>query len=314
MHAAVILVTCAIVLSLAARLSDRLGWHHQWSKEGIHEKARTQYAHDVKVLFSVPIHDPWRDTLLHLLSQARYPRSIQFGVILECTSASDADFGNVDADIRSFVRVSHAPAPRDPTDAGKRIRRLVRRFVDGSETMVIFIHPRVQVMRHWDVIASSLLEAESRSTARPVILSAPAASHDGCAGFPTVWCRDSVVRRGTSRLATRPSSKRPRATPSVCWCSEFTAAKPDVLQSWPLKAAASPVAQTVGLHHVVPMVPLVEADPKLEEAILTADPGHPDASSCGAHERIGLTRDADDRERILKYGSSSAARLAVRFG
>lgn len=101
----------------------------------------------------------------------------------------------------------------------------------------------------------------------------------------------------------------------MCWCAEFTAASPRALLTWPAReAGASAVAQSGGadVHHLVAAVPLVDADDRLEAEYVDADAGARGAA-CGPHERVGLSRDADDVERILKFGGSRAARLAVAF-
>ena len=64
--------------------------------------------------------------------------------------------------------------------------------------------------------------------------------------------------------------------------------------------------------HLVPALPLVERNEGLEDDYLDADEGC-EGAACSAYERIGLTRDADDAERIRKFGSSRAARLAIEF-
>ena len=57
---------------------------------------------------------------------------------------------------------------------------------------------------------------------------------------------------------------------------------------------------------------VVDADDGLEEEMRREDDGC-DGAACGPAERTGLTAGASDAERIRKFGSSRAARLAVAF-
>mgnify|MGYP006139570601 CR=1 FL=1 len=313
-HPAVVVLLIAIVTSLAGRAARRLGLA---APVRLPAPTRRGLRH-VKVLLAAPVRAPWRDALLHLLRQAAGP--LRFGVLLECTRPSDAALGELESDLRPIARVVHAraPKPEHARDPARRTRRLVRRFVAGDEGLVVLLDYRVRVMPGWDAACAELLRGTAAACA---VLSAPAAAKDGVPAYPTRRARTphadgSVpVCRGVARRFEAPPAAL--AVPSVCWCAEFTAARPQALQGgrWPARArGASAVAQSedAALHHLVAALPLVDADDRLEAEYVEADAGHAGAA-CGAHERVGLTRDADDVERIQKFGGSRAAKLAVAF-
>ena len=310
---AVCVALVAILMSLVSRAFQRFGFAPISSqRRSQRSRRRRSHHHHIRVLLSVPVRAPWRDAILHMLSQAYAPRNLSFGVLLECTQPSDADFGEVASDLRAFVRVVHARAPRgDAMDPSKRLRRLVRRFVDGDETWVVVVDHRVRLARGWDeIVAATLRDAGVQDA----VLSAPAAACNDRAAFPTRRRRSDGVRiaRNDARLIDAPAALH--ALPSVCWCAEFTAAHPMVLRRWPKQvSSAVGVAEVADLVHVVPAMPLVDKNAALEEEYLDADEGTAHAAY-GPHERVGLSGpQADDAERIRKFGSSRAARLAVEF-
>ena len=162
------------------------------------------------------------------------------------------------------------------------MRRLMRRFVQGDETAVVVLDHRVRLVQGWDATVVSLLSSRTR------VLTAPAAGH----AFPT---RTADGRRGASRAFRTPPALA--TTPAVCWCAEFTAGTPAAL------ATPSP-------RYRVPCLPVVEADERLEaehaDAVVLA-------TSVTKEERVGLSANPSDAERIRKFGSSRASRLAVAF-
>ena len=297
MHLPVVVFLVAVTASVLARGAMRLRPPRPLPGR---ERDRVH----IKVVFAIPIRHDWRDVLMHVLARARYPRRLNFGVLLECTRPEDADLGDVDADLRGIALVEHVRAPRTE-DPARRIRRLARHFVRGDESVVVFLDPRTRVVHAWDATLTTLL----RHAPSQAILSAP--TSDRVPAFPTLRVRSTgSVARAPARAFEGPEA--PVAVPSVCWCSEFTAGRPQAFSGWPRKLAVhSGAAQSVGVH-VVPACTLVEANETLAEALLDDDEGCADMH-CGAHERVGLTRDADDAECIQKFGSSRAARLALEF-
>lgn len=306
LHLVVILV--AILTQMVQRLSRR--WLAPPSDPSASAAPPVGVVAHILVLLSVPIRSTWRESIVHMITQAKAPRNLTFAVLLECTRPSDADLGDdLGSDLRPFARLVHARAPRT-LDPVHRHRRLVRRFVEGDESLVVVADHRVRVARGWDEMCYAALHDTGR--VQQAVLSAPAASRDGTPAFPTRRRRSDgvhVARDAARRIEGPPSV---HAMPSVCWCAEFTAGHPLALRGWSKERSA--VAQTENVHrfHVVPALPLVEEDRRVEEEYLDTDEGCANAPY-GPHERIGLTRQADDEERIRKFGSSRAARLAIQF-
>lgn len=264
----------------------------------------------IKVLFCASSDDNWHDTLWHLVRQSHTPRNLRLCVLLECTSATDIG-SDLDASLRKIAWVEHAPE-KHLTHAQK-VRRLVRRFIRGDETLVVVMDRRVRVRCGWDSDIAKLLR-----TAPPLtVLSSPVpplprTSASITPFFPTLRSRSTGA---TARNSARPFESSPalRCVPSVCWCHEFTVTTSDTLRVWPTAASSSPVANTgtAGTLHVVPSISLLEPDDILAETILDDDEGCD--APCNAHSRVGLTPYADDFERIVKFGSSTFAKLAVDF-
>lgn len=301
MQLPVVVFVIAIAASLLARATARL------RPLVPRERARRRPLCRIKVLFAVPIRKEWREVLWHMISRARHPRRVFFCALLECTAPEDAELGDVDSELRSVARVEHVRAPPSE-DPAHRLRRLHRRFVGGDEAVLVFVDPRARVVDGWDDAVAALVHRSAPGT----VISAPAPSTRAPA-FPTLRVRStgSIARSTARAFAGTPTYA---CVPSVCWCSELTFGRPDAFQSWPLPLARhSAAAQTTRTPpHAVPACPLLEVDDALSEALLDDDEGA-DGMRCGPHERVGLTGDADDAERILKFGSSRAARLAVEF-
>ena len=301
-----VVLLAAVVSSLAARAATRLGLLGRAGTPPSTRAARRGPARDVKVLFACPARAAWRETLLHLLRQARDPRGLRFGVLLECATPEDADsVAEVDSELRGVARVALARAPRDSRDAARRTRRLLRRFVEDDEGTVVVVDYRVRVAPGWDdVVAAALLAAPSGA-----LVSAPAAPvPGGPPGFPTRARGAGGATRGPTRAFAATGAA---AVPSACWCAEATAGRPAALRAAFREDARRAYLRVPGPHYV-PTNALVEADEVLVAELRAADAGCAE-SACGRAERAGITPDDDDASRILKYGSSRAARMAVEF-
>jgi hypothetical protein len=172
----------------------------------------------------------------------------------------------------------------------------------------------VRLMAGWDAALVALLRDQPVAT----VLSAPAAADAGVPAFPTLRrVEGERIARGAVRRFEGPAAAH--VVPSVCWCTELTAARGAALAggAWPPRDARSAAGVTASdrMRHVVGALPLVEADARIEAAHRGADAGAEEAGGlrCGAAERVGTRRLADDAERIRKFGSSRAARLAMEF-
>ena len=174
----------------------------------------------------------------------------------------------------------------------------------------------------------------------------PPSSTDVASRFP---CLRSSTRdddddgggHGTSTVRRAPSIAfhivAADVVPSVCWCAELTAAPPRTIAALCTSSSSSTTTTTTRearqspLHPTCPFVvtplPLLHDDPHLERKYVlhAANDDDDDApwSSCVRREasvraakceQVGLSLHHDDHESIVKFGSTRAAKLAVRFG
>lgn len=236
------------------------------------------------------------------LQRARRPGGIQICVMVECT-APDAEW-TVDSQLlRHQVRIEHV-VHRAPRPYGKLLHKIARRFVLGDEECIVLLHPDARVVQGWDATIAHL-----RATL-PVdhVLSAPTAAADGSARFPTLRTRSTgAIARDTSRAFPRLAMDA-QTVPAVCACGEVLALHARTPTAWLCDSTwVPPSAPTVC--HVLPTTPLLEADDALEERLLDADEGRDGRPKLTSREEIGLTAAADDREKILKFGSTRNADL-----
>lgn len=308
MRLALCVLIIAIVSSFSVRFSSRV------------IRAPGPVAHNVVVMFACRARWRWMDTVLSLLSQANSPRFLRIKVMLECCKVSDTLRGDVAPELRSIVQVSHTSkqAPDQHSCTVERVRRLIRRFVKGDERLIVVLDARARLVRGWDSLLMHLLDQHDVHT----VLSSPPPSDEYVPTFPTLRplhkdapaANGALIARGPSRRFCADAAKA--TSPSVCWCAELTACRPAAwreVSRW----HRSPLLQSLemercGNSHVAPRVAVLQPDKSLERAMIDLDEGTDeirltDALLAGATER------ASDAERIAKYGSSRAAKLAIRL-
>lgn len=285
-------------------------------------EARARYR--IKILFVARFQSGWRDTIWQFVRHAHAPRGLQFCILLECESVRDAEAEvDIEPELRPLTRLIQVRAKDKPQlDPARTLRRLTRRFVDGGETAVLFVDPRIRVVPNWDASVAQLLKGAPSNT----VLSVPAFGKLNVAAFPTRRKRSTgTIARGDAKLfyteerAVGTEYELPHTMiPSVCWCAEFTATAPaTLLGGWPKKCATfAAVEHTASIHSYVATFPLVERNTGIEDDYFDADEGCEEDDAlrgCGRGERVGITRHAGDEERILKFGSSRSAKLAMDF-
>ena len=243
-----------------------------------------RHACHVKVLLASKTDQPWQDCMWHLLTRASSPQNLRFRVLLRCRSLDDANV-DLDSTFRQHARVSCVPRSRNDGSA----ENLVAHFLKGDEQWVCVVDVAARVGIGWD-------RAFVPSLPR-MMLSCPLPKERGVASFPTLR-RDGS--RGRELSFAQPSHS---LIPSVHWCAELSIASPSTWKGW-VEGGEEP------LHHV-PAFPVLEEFTPVSNDSLPAKART--VSSSSHRERVGLTRHADDFEKISKYGSSRAARLAVDF-
>lgn len=270
--------------------------------------------HAIRVCLVSPPGCDWRACVMALIGASIVPAALTFGVVVECT---DLDGLESAGELRSHVWL-HCTTPARSDDPARMLRRLVRRFVTGTETAVVVIDPRVRLRHGWD---QGVIECTRSSGAH--VLTSPVTRHEGAAAFPTLRQRSSgaIVRSDARPFRRRASRRADVVVASACWCFELTAGPPSLLRAMALRAGdgerdAAGVPPTASF--CVPTEPLLEADAALEEAVLAAAdehvplprPAHSRLTSCQA---LGLSAVPSARELFMKYGSAEAARLAIKL-
>jgi len=294
----------------------------------------------VLVLFSTPASAyDWNALLWHCIHTSTRPSSIHFGIIVHCSKTSDADV-DVDSLLRSRVRLYHSIASSTERVTPALLSRLVRKFVMGDEAFVVVIDKRVRLRPSWDSTIRSICLSPHD------ILTAPASCGEDTSFFPCV--RALVASTECTRAPSLPFHMRvPEVVPSVCWCAELTCALPHTLKFVCDRASCSHTFVVTPLPLVYDDTQLERAYHNtcaytstscfaLCRTTSSDDARHPTPSSVptprvgsaggGANirnyepsavvakcERVGLSEGHDDRESILKFGSTRAAKLAIKF-
>ena len=245
----------------------------------------------VRVCFTSCSEEEWQAVVLHYMERARSPAGVRFGILLQCDSTQNVR--PHDRMFRNIVALHHVP--RVNMTALRRMRRLARRFVTGDETRVVLVDPRVRVRWGWD---DNLLQCPLPEN---VLLTSPAHAD---AGFPTLLPvrhgETPAVARGPARpLASQDSPHE--HVPAVCLCHEFVAGTPGAFANG---AACTPAVLTT---------PLLESDSCLETRLLAEYDDAREEGTCTPLARIGLSEQPTAFECVCKYGSTSAAKLALRF-
>ena len=231
----------------------------------------------------------WKARVWDVASRRR-DEDVRICVLLTCRDMADVALCTLEPEMRAFATVRCRSA-RKAGHSRRTVRRLLRHFVTGDEAWVAVAHPRVRPVDGWDVLLGEALDATDRDR----LLSVPVASV--APAFPTI--RDG--RRGPSKGFARPPDAR--TTPTVVACLEFLAGSPAQLRERCRDADDGP--------HATITTALLEADDELERQLLGEDPTT--ATTTPRYWRCGLTTDASDAEKIDKYGSTTAANLAVKF-
>ena len=163
------------------------------------------------------------------------------------------------------------------------------------------MNSRVELTRGWDAKIYALLQEGTQDT----ILSAPAGGGSTTPRFPT------LVPGSGQRGPSVPFcvTDQDTTTRTVCWCSEMLAGRPETLQRWgaALRPSDGAWASTTK-HHRIPTTVLCTAlcNPRCFEQEDVGADVHVTRSM-----ELGLSDNASVRERILKFGSTQAADVAL---
>ena len=287
-----------LILSVVARLVWRGGG--RLSQTASTTRSRRTALH---VITRFHARDPWREHVLALLASARAV-PVQVSVLLECSSeAHERDAS--DALLSSAVHIEVGVAGRR-AHPNAVARRLARRLVSGDEEVVVLLLGGARLRAGWD---------EQLLPCRPAlrdgaVISCPPPAADGTPRFPTLRRRSNgTAARDTARAFRGPATDD-ALVPSVCWCPEVTVLSGQTARAWTAAKTDSLVDQTARAPHYALQTPLLECHSHAEDDMIDHDEGSAthELRSC---ELAGLTRTSTGDERIRKYGTLFAARLAI---
>ena len=219
----------------------------------------------IKVCFTCRRDTDWKDVVSNYIRSAVLQTGIRFGVLVQCDSVGDVSIEE-HREIRKITEVCHTT--KIPSDHHTlRVRKIIKRFVNGSETIVLIVDPRIVPEYAWDRKLLNIpqfkrsMKDSSNLKDSSVVVSIPWSEH--AVGFPTLRERSNgdVCRSSAMEMRFTDNVK---AIPSVVICTEFMVAKPDVWIAW-RKSRSS-------LHHLeytlVPVFPVIEPNEKMEDDIL----------------------------------------------
>lgn len=252
----------------------------------------------LKVLTWSSSHKETNSFLKSVLESALKPHQIRFGVVIEVKSEKDIDV-EIDSLYRPVTRTEKRMSVSSSPSTQKKLRKLVRLFVSGDETLVIVADPRCRLQSGWDeTLTSDVLPSLGKK-----LLTAPSRCDARKRGhFPL------LLGSGRKRGGSRPfDTAKDLLQRSVCWCAELTVGRPASMMRWISSLRTSgeepPFFLWTG--------PLLVDDPSLERECATVATHHslPSLPNGGA----GLVNDVRSQEAILKFGSTNAAEGFVYF-
>lgn len=268
----------------------------------------------VKVCFAARVNDDWQSVVVRYLQSASRPEGVEFGILLQCDAVADVFKEHEDSLYRRVVTIHHCTRLDDEKHE-RRVRRMARTFLTGQETAVIFADPRLVVRWGWDGVA---LRTAASLTNDDVVSVPCSAQHD--VAFPVLRVNSAgMLVRDAAKPFSHATTLDDATThvPSVCWCTEFTLGRPLAFDAWPNKRV-SWWEQMDAKHHWVLTAPVLErATESLEEHVLDVNYAPSETlernASVASLAVLGLSARPSELECMHKYGSSRAARMAVKL-
>ena len=245
-------------------------------------------AHSIRVLICIDARGDWKGILQSCLSRQSSKQDVQFGVLI--TSAGVDDVTPVLGTLRDLVDIRFTP--NSFSDPIKCIRRLIKRFVNGLESIVIVIDCRLTMEYGWDLMIPEMVKNDE-------ILTCPAMN--GRCGFPTLRRRSSgAIVRSEARPMKNESEFS--TIPAVCLCHEFLAAHTTTLLEW--YNGKTP-------KYAVPTCPILVSS-NLEEKILDECDELPLSIELTDTNKVGLSEAPSTEEMYYKFGSVTSASMAIK--
>lgn len=276
-------------------------------------RANPRDAATIRVCFSTGSAQSWREVVEEYERTSVLPDvQLLFGVLLECDDVEDVRLYSAD-DMRHTVAISHAVRMKNEEKA-KAARRLVRRFVNGMESIVVLADRRVRPDVGWD---EALLWCSLPLDGRSMYTCPASAKSDP--SFPTIRTRSNgAVVRSDERAFRNPDLRRRDVVPSACWCAEFLAAPPSAVLAW-----SASKEKREAFRYFVPAFPFLRASTKGDvEAFIVENEDCPlllggrstfrkGSDAATPSDRVGLSSAPTTLEMRRKFGSVDAAKIAV---
>lgn len=268
------------------------------------------------VAFTCSSKDDWREAVFQLLSRSRNPKCVKVHVFVECSGIKEVTPEEaIDPSIRGSVTLTHIKSRKGcecPITRMRRATKWIKKRNEGSR--VVFVDWRARLVADWDVLVSETFK-HIQDQGGGVVVTSPTASRKGKPRFPTRRVSESrgCVVRGEDRKFACTSVP---FTESVCICTEFCVLDSKMIReisSWP----PSPILLTdhifsLGGSVKVVTFPVVAHDTRIEDDISFFDEGSK-SKEIDKCEKVGLTKCPTEEERIVKFGSCSAAKLTLQF-
>ena len=218
---------------------------------------------------------------------------VLFGIMMECTRMEDALTKGKDCVSEYKDRVNlHYTISISSENHKKRLRKMLKKFSNGMEDLLVLADYRVTPEYGWDENLMLALKDHSTRT-----VTCPLSPHP--AGFPTLRERSNgdVVRDESKPFLNDGVA----FVPSVCVCHEFVAFSPNNFF----------LDKTSEI--VVPTFPIIRpVSSRVEENILDANM-QKQKDKLSNSEKLGITQNPSGIELYHKYGSATAAKLAIKL-
>ena len=218
---------------------------------------------------------------------------VLFGIMIECTRMEDALTKVKDCVSEYKDRVNvHYTISISAENHKKRLRKMLKKFSNEMEDLVVLADSRVTPEYGWD---ENLMLALKDQPTRTV--TCPLSPHP--AGFPTLRERSNgdVVRDEAKPFLNDGVA----FVPSVCVCHEFVAFSPN---NFFLDKTSEIVVPTFSIIRPV--------NSRVEEDILDANM-QKQTDKLTNSEKLGITQNPSGSELYHKYGSATAAKLAIKL-
>jgi len=268
----------------------------------------------------------WVKTVLSATRNSKV--NLEVNVLLVCKELSELEEAKRNTLPRN-VKVVVALA-KDKTHPCSRASRLIKKYVCDEDEVVAIAEEGCIFLPGWDDVVLSFLPKNG-------ILTCPTASKSGAATFPRLRQRSngSAARDDSLSFPKGGEGCERGCVPSVCWCGEFSVASGKAWRKWKRmeyvrkgetysevrrgseEERGQEEAPLPSVQCYVPLLPVLSHDSKIEESILDDDEGRKEGEEMKCDppsvlEVAGLSRRASHEERVAKYGSIVASRIAVK--